>query len=179
MNYMAPEAFLQNQTDEDGVEIKQGRASDIWSLGCILYQMVYGLTPFAELSFYSKMNAIVNPHHKINYPPVPNPWLVDLMKKCLIWDRKRRLRIPELLQHPFIQPSLTPLIPIRQYLVNGPLSKQHVMQNVKAAITSNLPVEWVAELSKQLQEESESAMVKLANSSRSVRYTQAQTISNT
>ena len=105
---MAPEAFLQNQTDEAGLEIKIGRASDIWSLGCIFYQMVYGHTPFAELSFYSKITAITNPHHKINYPRVSNPWLLDIIKRCLIWDRRKRLRIPELLEHPFIQPHLAP-----------------------------------------------------------------------
>lgn len=111
---MAPEAFLQNQTDEAGLEIKIGRASDIWSLGCIFYQMVYGQTPFAELSFISKIRAITNPHHKIHYPSVSNPWLLDIVRKCLTWDRRKRLRIPELLEHPFIQPhlALTPEPPM-------------------------------------------------------------------
>lgn len=111
MNYMSPEAFLQSQTDEDGAEIKIGRASDIWSLGCIFYQMVYGQTPFAELSFYSKIQAITNPHHKVHYPRVSNPWLTDMIKECLKWDRKKRLRIPELLEHPFLRPHIAPIIP--------------------------------------------------------------------
>lgn len=114
---MSPETFLQNQTDKDGLEIKIGRASDIWSLGCIFYQMVYGQTPFAELSFYSKMQAITNQHHKIHYPRVSNPWLPDMIKKCLTWDRRKRLRIPELLDHPFLRPHIAPYCSRCEHLV--------------------------------------------------------------
>ena len=45
VNYMSPEAIY---GDDDG-QHKQGRASDVWSLGCILYQMVHGATPFSHL----------------------------------------------------------------------------------------------------------------------------------
>ncbi|KAH7654747.1 Mitogen-activated protein kinase kinase protein [Dioscorea alata] len=41
LNYMSPEAFMWNEHDANGNTIKCGRPSDIWSLGCILYQMVY------------------------------------------------------------------------------------------------------------------------------------------
>merc|ERR1719379_2478747 len=40
LSYMAPEAVKQGA-------VKLGRASDIWSLGIILYQMVYRQAPFA------------------------------------------------------------------------------------------------------------------------------------
>ncbi|KAE8666623.1 hypothetical protein F3Y22_tig00112495pilonHSYRG00025 [Hibiscus syriacus] len=105
LSYMSPEAFMCNESDANGNTIKCGRPSDIWSLGCILYQMVYGRTPFAEYkTFWSKFKVITDPNHTIIYEPISNPWLLDIMKKCLAWDRNKRWRIPELLQHPFLVP---------------------------------------------------------------------------
>uniref|UniRef100_A0A803M5A3 Protein kinase domain-containing protein n=1 Tax=Chenopodium quinoa TaxID=63459 RepID=A0A803M5A3_CHEQI len=118
LSYMSPEAFMCNESDANGNTIKCGRPSDIWSLGCILYQMVYGRTPFSEYkTFWAKFKVITDPSHEITYGPVSNPWLLDLMKKCLAWNRNERWRIPELLEHPFLVP------PIQQQL--PPTLKQH------------------------------------------------------
>ncbi|KHG06525.1 Serine/threonine-protein kinase mph1 [Gossypium arboreum] len=115
LSYMSPEAFMCVESDENGNTIKCGRPSDIWSLGCILYQMVYGRTPFAEYkTFWFKFKVITDPNHEITYGPVSNPWLLDLMKKCLAWDRKKRWRIPQLLEHPFLVPPVPPRLSLSQ-----------------------------------------------------------------
>ncbi|CAM6098492.1 unnamed protein product [Calypogeia fissa] len=107
LNYMSPEAFMTNSIDEEGRKVKCGRSSDIWSLGCILYQMVYGHTPFSQVdSFYAKIQAITSKTHKIPFPAIPDPWLQDVMKKCLTWDRYSRPQITDLLEHPFLRPEL-------------------------------------------------------------------------
>ncbi|CAM9497635.1 unnamed protein product [Chrysoparadoxa australica] len=115
LNYMCPEAVLDTgkgeidpETGERKQVMKLGRPSDVWSLGCILYQMAYGHTPFSHLRMVAKLQAIINPDHQIDFGESPgNPELVETVKGCLIRDKNQRLTIPALLKHPFLNPHAT------------------------------------------------------------------------
>jgi serine/threonine-protein kinase TTK/MPS1 len=49
------------------------KKSDVWSLGCILYLLLYKKTPFGHIkNIYNKMSAITNPNTVIEYPQMPN-----------------------------------------------------------------------------------------------------------
>uniref|UniRef100_A0A7S3G7X5 Protein kinase domain-containing protein n=1 Tax=Palpitomonas bilix TaxID=652834 RepID=A0A7S3G7X5_9EUKA len=111
LNYMSPEAIQGQGGSIPGEKprLKVGRKSDIWSLGCILYQMVYGRTPFAHVkNFMQKLQCITDPRVEIEYPPIPahlshlSGDLLSVMKGSLERDVKKRFAMDELLSHPLL-----------------------------------------------------------------------------
>jgi len=129
-NYMSPEALVDSNASlglpaSVGKVMKLGKPSDVWSLGCILYKMVYGQPPFAKIAkYYERIMAIPNPRVQIDFPshgvggvPVP-PGLIRTLKRCLQRDQTLRPTIEEMLgpRDPFLHPDaqLDGAVPVTQ-----------------------------------------------------------------
>lgn len=116
-NFMSPEAIQDlscgGRTSGDGEGksvVKIGYKSDVWSLGCILYNMVYKKMPFGELRHpMAKFKAILDPDHKIAFPRDKSALgdhderVVDVLERCLVRDANKRASIEQLLKHPYLR----------------------------------------------------------------------------
>jgi serine/threonine-protein kinase TTK/MPS1 len=108
INYMSPEAI--SDTSENfgkKKKFKLSRSADIWSLGCILFQIIYGQTPFFHLTIGKKIQAITSKHSYLSFLPLDIPHVIDVLKNCLKKDPESRPSIPELLNHPFLSTNDT------------------------------------------------------------------------
>ena len=120
-NYMSPEALIDSnassslgRSHSEGKMMKLGKPSDVWSLGCILYQMVYSKPPFAHIANQmQRIMAIPTPSHHISFPdtgiggtPLPSG-LLRTLKGCLNRTPSLRPTIDELLgpEDPFLNPD--------------------------------------------------------------------------
>jgi serine/threonine protein kinase len=96
-----------NHKASSNAYLKQGRASDVWSLGCILYRLVYHHPPFGNMQLMVKLVAITNPNHNIPFPPPPMGeeflQVIPVLQGCLVFEPKKRLTIQQLLEHDFLK----------------------------------------------------------------------------
>ena len=154
-NYMSPESLMDSNANNAKPDVrgripnepklmKLGKPSDIWSLGCILYQMTYGRAPFAHISNQmQRCQAIINWNYAIEYPstgigntPVPSS-LIRTLKKCLERDQHKRPSATELLEDrdPFLNPIEFDenIFPMTEELLG------RILQNVATKCGSKMP----------------------------------------
>lgn len=92
--YMAPEMLLKKSY--------HGQSIDVWSLGVILYTLIYGEMPFEEDSDIDTRRKIIEEEPR--YPTLENvsPDAINLIKSMLMKDYKKRPNVIEILTHPYL-----------------------------------------------------------------------------
>ena len=94
--YMAPEIHNQEKYTEK---------CDIWSLGCVLYEMIFLTTPFSGTSMYNLKYNIIQGKYNIN-SQICNIHFKQLLKKMLITNSTCRSSITDMLTKSIITTNI-------------------------------------------------------------------------
>jgi len=102
-NYMAPETVRQDHLAGGQYCVKVGKKSDVWSLGCLLYHMVYRRTPLQHITrTLQKIQALADPNTVIRFEACGDENLLDTLRSCLRHRPEDRPTIEALLRHPYV-----------------------------------------------------------------------------
>ena len=108
-------------------EILQGedntKESDLWSFGCLLYQMYTGSLPFISEDLDQLRHMILTkelPNPKGNkLSTKPSSEFLSLIKGLLEKDPSKRFKWKQILKHPFWDDKLKHLLPTKSIVVDG------------------------------------------------------------
>lgn len=89
--YMSPELVEEKPYDH---------TADLWSLGCILYELHTGAPPFYTNSIFHLVQMIVR--DPVKWPDTMSVTCMSFLKGLLTKDPQKRLSWPDLLHHPFV-----------------------------------------------------------------------------
>ncbi|XP_046965281.1 serine/threonine-protein kinase fused [Vanessa cardui] len=89
--YMAPELIDEKPYDHQ---------ADLWSLGCIVYELMAGQPPFCTMSIWQLVRMIR--HKPVQWPSFISPEARSFLQGLLHKDPAKRMSWPEILEHPFI-----------------------------------------------------------------------------
>ncbi|XP_023578853.1 serine/threonine-protein kinase 36 isoform X2 [Octodon degus] len=94
--YMSPELVEERPYDH---------TADLWSVGCILYELAVGTPPFYTTSIFQLVNLILK--DPVRWPSTISPCFKNFLQGLLTKDPRQRLSWPDLLHHPFIAGRVT------------------------------------------------------------------------
>ena len=124
MEYMAPEIVGSENYDY---------SVDIWSLGILLYEMLFGHSPFKANAINDIIQNIKT--HDLNYDEnnkkISNS-CKDLIQKLLNMNPQKRLKIKDILEHPFIKKHT------KKYSFNKKLSSSINDDKIKNQLSKKL-----------------------------------------
>lgn len=115
-DYMAPEVYSKDY----------GKECDWWSVGAIMYEMLYGGPPFSDVTHDPRKTTYRLLHWKqyLRLPPIVSPEARDLLSR-LICDRHHRIDADEIRRHPFFMgldfTKLRNMVAPIQPVVRGPM----------------------------------------------------------
>ncbi|XP_018431419.1 PREDICTED: serine/threonine-protein kinase 36-like, partial [Nanorana parkeri] len=90
--YMSPELVLERPYDH---------RSDLWALGCIVYELLVGTPPFYTHNIFQLVSIITQ--QPVRWPKEVSAELKDFLQGLLTKEPTLRLSWPDLLRHPFIK----------------------------------------------------------------------------
>ncbi|KAM6077646.1 serine/threonine-protein kinase 36 isoform 1-T1 [Theristicus caerulescens] len=109
--YMSPELVEERPYDH---------TADLWSVGCILYELFVGTPPFYTSSIFQLVSLIVK--DPIKWPEAISPVFKSFLQGLLMKDPHQRLSWPELLSHPFIAGRVTVIDDTEEHGISNPFT---------------------------------------------------------
>ncbi|KAJ3362424.1 Protein kinase [Allomyces javanicus] len=103
-----------------------GPESDVWSIAVILYAMLSGRLPFDAPDMRKLYDRIASGEYQC--PSYFSPGVVDLLRKMLVVDPKRRYTVEQVKAHPWLQwpvpvaqdtRSMVPTLPLRRDVIQS------------------------------------------------------------
>nr|XP_048724617.1 serine/threonine-protein kinase 36 isoform X4 [Caretta caretta] len=111
--YMSPELVQEKPYDH---------TADLWSVGCILYELFVGTPPFYTNSIFQLVSLIIK--DPIKWPKTMSPSFKNFLQGLLMKDPCQRLSWPELLHHPFIVGQVTMIDDTEQHGIANPFTSK-------------------------------------------------------
>ncbi|NWR26788.1 STK36 kinase, partial [Tachuris rubrigastra] len=109
--YMSPELVEERPYDH---------TADLWSVGCILYELFVGTPPFYTNSIFQLVSLIVK--DSVKWPTAMSPVFKSFLQGLLMKDPHQRLSWPELLSHPFIAGRVTVIDDTEEHGISNPFT---------------------------------------------------------
>jgi serine/threonine protein kinase len=127
LDYLPPEMVEGREHDS---------SADIWSLGILMYEFLCGSPPFEAEGYRATYRRISNVD--LRFPPIVTDSAKDLIRRLLVKDQSKRMRLADIPRHPWIVTQLN-VYKSKIAQATGGGDKQQSLHSTSGTIASTKP----------------------------------------